>query len=241
MTAEEIIKDNAVQFCRRFGSFMTKVDSHGELKDALQSELIDYPGPIDKLIFLYQVHNLLETEYSKHLPKCEHKDSPLKCSRNAFHLKSLYFVEQEIKELNSEFHFTILRPEIDSPLVNRNLISLKKFPEVAKLYEQALIKINEGNFERNLLDDLRLAFETLLKKILVNEKSMENQTSDLGSYLKKHEISPELQNMIVKLIDYYSKYQNSYVKHNDKVKEQEVSLILNLTSSFINFLIYRAN
>jgi hypothetical protein len=149
----------------------------------------------------------------------------------------MYFIEQEIKELNSSFNFTILRPEVDSVLINKNLLSLKNFPEVARLYESALTKLNEGSLDRNLLDDLRLAFELLLKELFKNEKSLENQIPELGKYLKSSKNSPELTNMIIKLIDYYVKYQNEYIKHNDKVKETEVSLVLNLTSSFMNFLL----
>ncbi len=39
--------------------------------------------------------------------------------------------------------------------------------------------------------------------------------------------------MFEKLIDYYSKYQNTYVKHDDAVPNEEVELLLELTSSFM--------
>lgn len=43
--------------------------------------------------------------------------------------------------------------------------------------------------------------------------------------------------MFVLLKDYFTKYQNEYVKHNDKVNKLEIELMLNLTSTFINFLL----
>ncbi len=43
--------------------------------------------------------------------------------------------------------------------------------------------------------------------------------------------------MFVKLVDYYTKYQNSYVKHNDAVIEEEVEFIFELTSSFMKHLV----
>ena len=43
--------------------------------------------------------------------------------------------------------------------------------------------------------------------------------------------------MFVKLVDYYTKYQNSYVKHNDAVIEEEVDFILEITSSFMKHLV----
>lgn len=40
-----------------------------------------------------------------------------------------------------------------------------------------------------------------------------------------------------KVIDYYSTYQNSYVKHNDFVKLNEMEFIISQTNSMIKFLV----
>ena len=42
--------------------------------------------------------------------------------------------------------------------------------------------------------------------------------------------------MFVKLIDYYSKQNNTYVKHDDAVIENEIEIIFEMTSSFMKFL-----
>jgi hypothetical protein len=39
------------------------------------------------------------------------------------------------------------------------------------------------------------------------------------------------------LLDYFSKYQNEYVKHNDQVKKEEIDFMVNLSSAFINFIL----
>ncbi|HPN22996.1 MAG TPA: hypothetical protein PK758_13925, partial [Tenuifilaceae bacterium] len=168
---------------------------------------------------------------------CQYKDSPEKCQKNLFYIKCKYYTEQEIRELNPAFEFTILRPNINADLARENLVLLKDFPEAAKLFQTALDKLNEARFERNLLDDLRLSLEYVIKQILKNSKSLENQFEPLGNFLKQTGTSKELTNMLRTLTDYYSKYQNTYVKHNDAIKEEEVDLLINLTSSFINFLI----
>jgi hypothetical protein len=54
-----------------------------------------------------------------------------------------------------------------------------------------------GVFHRNLLDDLRLSLEKLLRSIFGNQKSLENQSSDVGAYIKSCGGSPELANMFV--------------------------------------------
>jgi len=43
--------------------------------------------------------------------------------------------------------------------------------------------------------------------------------------------------MFVKLIDYYTKYQNNYVKHDAAVIEEEIEFIFELTSSFMKHLV----
>jgi len=59
----------------------------------------------------------------------------------------------------------------------------------------------------------------------------------LGPFLKSKGGSPELTNMFQKLLDYYSKYQNSYVKHNDDVIEEEIEFIFEITASFMKHLV----
>jgi len=100
-----------------------------------------------------------------------------------------------------------------------------------------LVKLENRIFERNLLDDLRLSLELLIKAVLGNKKSLENQLVDLGRFFRKKSISKELNNMIVKLIDYFAKYQNTYVKHNDNVNDKEIEFIFELTSSLMKLLI----
>lgn len=110
---------------------------------------------------------------------------------------------------------------------------LDTYPDTKKLYVEALQKHKAGVYQRNALDDLRLALEKLVGSILDNEKSLENQLPGIGQFVKVRGGSKELANMVAKLIDYYTKYQNTYVKHDDAVPNEEVELLLELTSSFM--------
>ena len=105
------------------------------------------------------------------------------------------------------------------------------------MYNEAIEKHALGLFLRNVLDDLRLVLEKLLRLLLNNNKSLENQIPDLGTFIKKRHGSPELANMFVRLIDYYTKYQNTYVKHDDAVIEEEVEFVIEITSSFMKHLV----
>ena len=127
--------------------------------------------------------------------------------------------------------------EVNETLIEETKHWLNGYPEALSLYVQALEKYQHRAFNRNLLDDLRLGLEKLIRNLLQNDKSIENQISFLGGYIKSRGGSPELANMFVKLIDYYAKYQNTYVKHGDAVIEQEIEFILEITSSFMKHLV----
>lgn len=102
-----------------------------------------------------------------------------------------------------------------------------------KLFDEALLKHDQGVFRRNTLDDLRLALELLLCELWSNEKSLENQVSNVGQFVRDKGGSKELANMFQKLVDYYANYQNTYVKHDDAVITSEIEIIFELTASFM--------
>ncbi|MET3117772.1 hypothetical protein AAKU64_001992 [Undibacterium sp. GrIS 1.8] len=110
---------------------------------------------------------------------------------------------------------------------------LSDHPEVKKLFDEALQKHDHGVFRRNTLDDLRLALEILVRRLFNNQKSLENQISLLGQYVKDRGGSLQLANMFERLVDYYTKYQNTYVKHDDAVIMAEIEFVFELTCSFM--------
>lgn len=110
-------------------------------------------------------------------------------------------------------------------------------PQSLEQYNNALAKYEGGIFERNTLDDMRLSFELLVKYIINNEKSLENNIAELGKKLKDADTSVELRNMFGKIIKYYTDFQNDHVKHNDRINENEIEFIIELTSVVMKFLI----
>ena len=231
-----IIEDEADRFYHeKLFQYCGMDDEHKLFKNDLQSELYNYNESVDKLIYLYRVSLNIDNEYEKHLKNCPHKDNHQICPTDIIFSKKKYFVEQEIKNL--DFNHTILRPQINSDLIKKNLVGLKIFPESGKLFQDAIEKLNGGKYDRNLLDDLRLSLEELLREILKNNKSLEKQKEDLGKYLENKGMSKELRNMFISLVDCFTKFQNNNVKHGDKVDSSEVDFLVNISSAFINYLI----
>ncbi|MCK5760655.1 MAG: hypothetical protein KAH33_05135 [Candidatus Delongbacteria bacterium] len=115
---------------------------------------------------------------------------------------------------------------------------LSDYPNVLSLYNSAIEKYSSSLFKRNLLDDFRLCLECLLKDILKNKKTLENQIDILGKYLKDNGTSPALRGTFRSLLNHFIQYQNDNVKHaDDDVNYDEIELIKDQTESFIKYLI----
>ena len=125
----------------------------------------------------------------------------------------------------------------ETELIQKTKHWLSNHPDALKQYESALAKYEGGIFERNTLDDMRLAFELLVKDLLGNGKSLENQIAEIGAKLKSTGASVEMRNMVQQVIKYYTDFQNNHVKHNDAVNDKEIEYIIELTSVVMKFLI----
>jgi hypothetical protein len=126
---------------------------------------------------------------------------------------------------------------VERELIDNTTAILTAYPKAYAQYQSAMQKYTGGVFERNILDDMRLSLELLLKNILNNSKSLENNIDETGRFLEDNNVSNEIKNVFRKLLNYYSRYQNNHVKHNDNVPENELELIIELTSVFIKFVV----
>lgn len=195
-----------------------------------------YPFAPNKRTALYE--NLMAfgptEQYQIIKELCDHPSFPLKAS--------------EAKEMRKKLKIMLITrykefagggdpDEINQTLIEETRHWLDGHAGALASYNSALEKYEGGVFLRNLIDDLRLSLELLLKDLFENSKSLENQIKDLGGYIKDRGGSKELANMFVKLVEYYASYQNSYAKHNDAVIEEEIEFIFEITSSFMKHLI----
>lgn len=125
----------------------------------------------------------------------------------------------------------------ETELIQETKHWLSGYPVSLTQYESALSKYEGGIFGRNTLDDMRLSFELLVKALLNNGKSLENQIPGIGEMLKSAGASVELRNMVQQVVKYYTDFQNNHVKHNDAVNSNEIEYIIELTSVVMKFLI----
>lgn len=146
-------------------------------------------------------------------------------------------VKMKIIKDNDEYCILPINTEfLDSPLVFDNLYWLNAYKDVKNHFEKSLKFERKENYYRNIVDELRLSLELLLKKMFSNEKSLENQKSNLGDYFKSNNISTSISNMYIKLFDYYTLYNNDNAKHDDKINNVEIDYLIYLTGTFIRFI-----
>jgi hypothetical protein len=153
----------------------------------------------------------------------------------------LFKNNQDVKELRMKLYSKYGNYAVDvvgnNPLIQVTKKRLANYPTALKSYESGIAKDQGGVFLRNALDDMRLSLELLVKDIFGNSKSLENQRSDLGKFLKSEGISKEIRNLFMGVMSDYEKFQNQHVKHDDRVNSKEIEFIIELTSIIMNFLI----
>jgi len=144
----------------------------------------------------------------------------------------------EIKKIKNEILFYPAGAKLlDIKLVNDNLDWLIDYPKIYETFKNSLLELGVQGKERQVIDNLRLTLELVLKEKLNNSKSLENQKAELGKYLKSKEISSEISNLIWVVLDYYSKYQNNKIKHSDNANSVEVEFLLYLTGTLMRLLL----
>lgn len=150
---------------------------------------------------------------------------------------SISFVNVDIKKVRDDYIFYPAGAKLlDDLLVDDVLDWLSEYNLAYKSLSSALDKYLTKSDYRNLIDDLRVALEQFLKEVLNNEKSLENQTSEVGLLLKEKGVSSDLRNMFSTILSYYIRYQNNNVKHGHKFKDFEIEFLIYLTGSFVRFI-----
>ena len=129
---------------------------------------------------------------------------------------------------------------LDEAVIDDNLAWLENYPEAAKPFQAALkiYSLKDPSQYRNLLDNLRLSVEQMLRAILKNGKSLENQKQEFLSWLKANDAHSQIGNIYHDLLfGKFAPYQNDAVKHNeDKYTIAEVEFMLYLTGTLLRFM-----
>jgi hypothetical protein len=125
---------------------------------------------------------------------------------------------------------------LDELVVNADLVWLSDYPKALTAFENALIQSSDSAKQREVLDSLRVSLESLLKQLLGNRRSLENNKENLLKWMDERGTNTETRQMMSQLFQSYCNYQNNHVKHDDSWQPVEVDFILYLTATFIHLL-----
>lgn len=134
---------------------------------------------------------------------------------------------------------------LDEGSVNDPLDWLVRHKQVANTFEDALVAFakNDPNEYRDVINNLRLALEGLLKRVLGNRKSLENQKEPLGKWLNQKGLHVELRGMVQKTVGQLASYNNDWAKHEEanrppyKPSSTEVEFAIYQTGTLIRLLL----
>jgi len=80
------------------------MDEHGEYKefiDKVRQQLLEYKKPTYKIEFVEFVIRKAKIAFDDHLPKCTSKNN---CAVNKYYENTLFFLQEELEELETELH-----------------------------------------------------------------------------------------------------------------------------------------
>ena len=203
-----------------------------ELKDLYKYlSSLDLNNEKDFAIFIWYIEITFNYDFLDYIDKEElvHKVSEALELSNA-NVKILKTKKDyELYPKNTDF--------LDEPLVFDILSWLDKHKTSKTHFSNALkIERTESNY-RNIVDELRFSLESFFQSLFSNKKTLENQKSNIGSYLKESNVSTNISNMYMKLIELYCSYNNDNAKHGDDIIKDEIDYLIYLTGSFIRFMI----
>lgn len=129
---------------------------------------------------------------------------------------------------------------LDEALIEDTLPWLAQYPAVSKPFHDALrcYLQKDPNQYRSMLDNLRFSIEQMLRSVLNNEKSLENQKEEFLRWLAQHDAHSHIAGMYNELLfNRFAKYQNDAVKHQeDKYTAAEIEFALYVTGTFLRFI-----
>lgn len=146
-----------------------------------------------------------------------------------------------LEDEDGTFIFPLGAKEFDDALISEPLEWLKDYPKARKTYVIALQQYSDGQYIRDVADNLRKAFEEFLKEFLGNNNDLNKNKKEVEAYLKSQNAAPQLISMLVSLISHYYMLNNEVAKHNDKMDDKYLEFLLYQIGIFIRMLVITKN
>lgn len=123
------------------------------------------------------------------------------------------------------------------------IVNIDNYPSCKNLLFNGIKLIGKDDLMHGL-DDLRKALEMLLKDLLHNNLSIERQSQDkIKNIILTNGWNEHVITLWPDMMEYFKKYQNSHVKHDDgsRITEKDTDFATKQALLLIMFLITKKN
>lgn len=151
--------------------------------------------------------------------------------------------ETKVFEIENTSHDIVFRPLgstiLDENIVSRTMTWMSAYPSSRQMAESAFkhYSSNETERLRNMLDDLRLSLESLLKEKF-GERNLANQKPHIGKYLSEQGYDSSGVAAFDSIFKWFDSFQNENVKHTNRtLNENEAEFIMYMTFSLMYSLL----
>jgi len=114
---------------------------------------------------------------------------------------------------------------------------LKEYPKSRETVSNALKQYAEGEYDRDIVDNMRKALEEFLKEFFENSKNLDNNIAEVGTYLKRNGVATEFTTLFTMVTRQYNNINNEIAKHKDRVIPDVVEYIIYQTGVLMRLLI----
>ena len=129
--------------------------------------------------------------------------------------------------------------QFDEALVSAPLRWLSAYPNTEKAWSKALREyagVGEQNAS-DVADLFRKSLESFLREFFGNKKTLENNKTEYGRYLKAQGVPAEISNNLETLLQAYTSFMNGYAKHHDKTEVKVLEYLMYQTGNIMKLLI----
>lgn len=200
------------------------------------SDSLDNCKSIEELVAKYiALYNTYPAGYRGYSHNVVGRGKVLECLKES--LERLNIKYEIFEDKDGIFIFPSGAKELDDALVSEPLDWLNEYPNARKTFTIALQQYSNGQYIRDVADNLRKAFEEFLKEFFDNNNDLNKNKKEVETYLKEQNAAPQLITMLVSLISHYYLLNNEVAKHNDKLDARYLEFLVYQTGVFIRMLI----
>ena len=222
------------KFCNTTGTPMKQGKLYGEGYSLILSTLENKSCDIREFIAYYTA-----------FVNCQEDNRPKRCKRDYFKklfcdlLDETHIRFDIIEDEQGYFLFPKGAKELDNALISDSFIWLKDYPKTQKAWIDALKGYSDTTdvTASETADKFRKALERFFQEFFESEKSLENFKSEYGNFLSSKGVPAEIKNNFEKLLESYTKYNNNYAKHHDKVSKSVLEYVMYQTGNLMRLLI----